>query len=113
MNFRVVSSFDIEVLGNFPNPFSNTTTFAFRVEAIEPLESLNIDIYTVSGRRIRRIGADDVNDQILTAIGYHEVIWDATDDNRRGIANGAYFYRIKAKLNGKTIEKKGKLAFFR
>jgi flagellar hook assembly protein FlgD len=113
LKFKVVSGFDIKVMGNFPNPFSNVTTFAFRIEAPEPLDDLNISIYTVSGRRIKKITPDDITSQALNSVGYHEVQWDATDDDGRNIANGIYFYRIRGKLNGKSVEKKGKIAYFR
>ncbi len=113
LRFKVVSGFDIKVIGNFPNPFANVTTFAFRIEAPEQLDDLNISIYTVSGRRIKKITPEDITSQILNSVGYHEVQWDATDDDGRDIANGIYFYRIKGKLNGKTVEKKGKIAYFR
>ena len=113
LRFKVVSSFDIKVLGNFPNPFTNVTTFAFRIEASEQLDDLEISIYTVSGRRIKKITPDDITSQILNSVGYHEVQWDATDDSGHDIANGIYFYRIRGKYNGKIVDKKGKLAYFR
>lgn len=113
LHFRVVSGFDIKVMGNFPNPFTNVTTLAFRIEAAEQLDNLEIGIYTMSGRRIKKITPEDITSQVLNSVGYHEVQWDATDDNGRDIANGIYFYRIKGKLNGKAVEKKGKLAYFR
>lgn len=114
LNFQVVSRFNIRLIGNFPNPFSNTTTIAYRIEAAENLDFLSISIYTVSGRRIRRITSDDpASGPPLNAIGYHEVLWDALDDNGRGVANGIYFYLIKGRLNGKTVERKGKIAYFR
>lgn len=113
LQFKVVSGFDIKVIGNFPNPFSNVTTLAFRIESPEQLDDLDISIYTVSGRRIRKITPEDIASQVLNSVGYHEISWDATDDDGRDIANGIYFYKIKGKLNGKTVEKKGKLAYFR
>lgn len=111
--FQVVEEFKVHVFGTFPNPFKTSTTFAFRTEAAEPLDDLTISVYTVDGRRIRKIDPQDVGDQVLTSIGYHEVVWDAMDDGGHPVANGIYFYKIRAKLNGKIIERKGKLAFFR
>ena len=113
LSFTVVSKFDIQLLGNFPNPFSNTTVFAYRVESSEPLDNLELSIYTVSGRRIKRIQPEDISSQIINSVGYHEIPWDATDDDGHSIANGIYFYQIKGRLNGKTVQKKGKLAYFR
>ncbi len=114
LHFRVVTKFDIKLVGNFPNPFANTTTFVFRVEAYEPLDRLDISIYTVSGRRIRRISSDDpTGGAPLNAVGYHEILWDATDDQGRGVANGIYFYKIKGRLGGKSVERRGKIGFFR
>lgn len=111
--FRVATDFDIRVFGTFPNPFKTTTTFAFRVDAAEPLDDISINIYTVAGQRIRKITPADVGNQVLNSIGYHEVVWDAIDDRGHPVANGIYFYKLRGKLNGKVIERKGKIAFFR
>ncbi len=113
LRFKVVTNFDIQMMGNFPNPFVNTTTFVFRVDASEQLDDLQISIYTVSGRRIRKMTPANTSDQILNSIGYHEVQWDAKDDDGHNIANGIYFYLLKGKLKGKVVEKKGKIAYFR
>jgi hypothetical protein len=111
--FRVATDFDIRVYGTFPNPFKTTTTFAFRIDAAEPLDDISISIYTVAGQRIRKISPSDVGNQVLNSIGYHEVVWDAFDDRGHPVANGIYFYKLRGKLNGKVIERKGKIAFFR
>lgn len=114
LTFNVVTQFKIRLIGNFPNPFSNTTTIAYRIEAPENLDRLTISVYTVSGRLVRRYTSDDpVSGPPLNAIGYHELIWDATDDDGHGVANGIYFYLIKGKLKGKTVEHRGKIAYFR
>ncbi len=114
LRFSVVNQFRISLIGNFPNPFSNTTTIAYRVEAPEDLDRLTISVYTVSGRRVRRFSSDEaVGGPPLNSIGYHEVIWDATDDGGHGVANGIYFYMIRGKLKGKTVEQRGKIAYFR
>ncbi len=114
LTFNVVTQFKIRLIGNFPNPFSNTTTIAYRIEAPENLDRLTITVYAVSGRLVRRFTSDDpVSGPPLNSIGYHELIWDATDDNGHGVANGIYFYLIKGKLKGKTVEHRGKIAYFR
>lgn len=107
INFLVANQFVMEWFGNFPNPFQKTTTFFYSLtdQTTEPVE---ISIYTVSGKKIRTIRETDSQ-----VINYREITWDGRDENGEAVANGVYFYRLKAKNGGQIIEKKGKLAKLR
>ncbi len=107
INFVVVNDFQLDWVGNFPNPFSKTTTFFYSLtdQTSVPVE---ISIYTVSGRKIRTLRETDAH-----VINYRELLWDGRDESGQVVANGVYFYRFIAKNGSKTIEHKGKLAKLR
>ena len=112
MHFEVASEFDLVVLGNFPNPFSEETVLAYTLTA--PAKSLSVRIYTVSGHLVR-VFRDDTPDQYgrpLTSPDYHELLWPGTDSRDRELANGVYFCRFAAEseIGGKTVERIIKLA---
>ncbi len=72
---------------NYPNPFNPSTTISFDLpEAV----SVRIDIFDVSGRRIRTL----LNEPKVA--GTHQVVWNGNDDNGKLVASGLYVYRIHA-----------------
>ena len=93
LQFEIVSSaeFTIRNVANYPNPFRSGDAegtlimFQLLVNA-----DVTIDIFTVGGRRIRRI-----NDVVGTA-GANEVPWNGLDAEGDELANGVYLYRIHA-----------------
>ncbi len=106
---QVAEDFDIELLGNYPNPFSRHTTFAYNLS--RPCEELGLKIYTASGRLIRHLDPRHFSEAPNPfGADYHELFWDGTDEHGDAVANGVYFYRISAKVSGKTVQKTGKLA---
>lgn len=107
--FIVHSTLDLIDYGNFPNPFTDRTRFTY--ELTETVDDFSLDIFTVSGRRIRRFTADNTLSELDPRVGaYHEIVWDGRSKNGDFVANGVYFYRLKVKLNDTTIERKGKIA---
>ncbi|HEX6791780.1 MAG TPA: C25 family cysteine peptidase, partial [Candidatus Krumholzibacteria bacterium] len=67
---------------NFPNPFSDSTRFLFR---ISNRASIKLEVYTVSGKFVRRI--EDLRDG-----GEVWVEWDGRDAGGGDVANGSYLY---------------------
>jgi len=74
----------------YPNPCGGPRCFSFRVSQEA---SVTISIYTVTGRRIRRLDAD-------CGQGYNQVLWDGLDADGDIPASGAYIYRIEAVASG-------------
>ena len=111
----VAENFNIHVYGNYPNPFSDKTIFAYFVELNDDLDEFEIRIYTVSGRLIKIID-HDINNPIgaidggARRKGYNELIWDGTDKDGQEVANGVYFAVVRATYQEKTIEKILKVA---
>ena len=107
--FRVAGAFDIQMLGNYPNPFQSETRFAYLFNS--PVDDMSLKIFTASGRLIRRIQPSDVlDDPNPLGADYHEILWDGLDAEGYETANGVYFYSLSAKSDGKTKTVTGKLA---
>ncbi|HEU4364458.1 MAG TPA: type IX secretion system sortase PorU [Candidatus Krumholzibacteria bacterium] len=67
---------------NFPNPFQTTTQFLFR---LSNRASVTLEIFTVSGKRVRRI--EEQRDG-----GEAWIAWDGRDAVGDDLANGTYLY---------------------
>lgn len=123
INFIVQSNFEVKIFGNFPNPFSDKTFFAYEILG-SPVEEVEFKIYTVSGRLIQSFrfpsavpgevyGFQIGGTGIPTSIGYHEIWWDGTDRDGNEVANGVYFYKFSIKHQGKVQNYTGKIARIR
>ena len=92
VNFVVVDGqvMDIQQLGNYPNPFNNTTHFVF--EHNHPFEQLDvqIEIYSISGALVKKIQQDLTPTDSRTA----EITWDGTDNSGDRLPSGVYVYRL-------------------
>ena len=106
IRFKVETQFEIQYLGNHPNPFRRETVFVYVLT--DAAERISLKIYTVAGRLIRTIEDPDMG-----GADYHEVVWDGRDAWGEEVANGVYFFRLKAEGNRKMREVTGKIARLR
>jgi len=107
--FKTASEFEIKLLGNYPNPFTESTIIGYMLTF--PVQEIKVKIYTASGRLIREINPRDISeDPNPYSADYHEVFWDGLDEEGDEIANGVYFYRITAVSGSKTLQVTGKMA---
>jgi hypothetical protein len=81
LNLTLVSAFSVH---NFPNPFSDRTTFVIGLPADG---RVSLTVYTRAGERVRR-----VMEREDRPAGVHFVPWDAVNDNHRDVAPGTYEY---------------------
>jgi hypothetical protein len=117
VKFSVSNDFQIQVFGNFPNPFKEETIISYNIINNITIDDISIKIYSVSGRLVRskplmldeKIGTD----HDIKTLGYHEVIWDGTDDDNVPVANGIYFLIFTGKYKDKTIKTTLKVAKLR
>ena len=122
LDVHVSQNFSVGVLGSYPNPFTKDNMFiAYEIRGIAFASTVALDIYTVSGRRIRTMNfpSDDPSRSfgflkggtgVPTSLGYHEVWWDGRDDSGIEVANGVYFYRFTVNTPDASQEIKGKFA---
>jgi hypothetical protein len=74
---------------NYPNPFNSQTTIIYYVANLGPTPArINIDIYDIMGRLVRRL----VNDR--KEVGKHKITWDGRDDSGANCPSGVYFAQI-------------------
>jgi hypothetical protein len=72
---------------NYPNPFNPRTIISFSVAQTPSFVTL--DVYNLKGQKIRTL-VKEMKDP-----GYYQVVWDGTDDTKKPVASGLYFYRMK------------------
>ncbi len=72
---------------NYPNPFSESTYFTFQYNLDEPID-VQINIYTVYGRKIKEIKEYGLTDRFV------KIYWDGRDEDGNSLANGTYLYKV-------------------
>ena len=97
--------FQISDVHNYPNPLKRETTFTYQLSL--DADETSITIYTTSGRVVQVLKEVSGNE------GYNEVMWDARDADGVLLANGVYFYRIRAVAGEQTTQTLGRLAVLR
>lgn len=94
---------------NYPNPFSEKTSFWFEHNQTNENLSVLINIYTVSGKLVHQI------QEQIQAEGnrINNIFWNGRDKNSEKLAKGVYIYRIIV-INsaGERAEKLQKLYLF-
>lgn len=105
IDFCIITKSTITNLMNYPNPFSSQTRFVFELTGSETPDELEIEIFTVTGKIVKRIYLDELG-PITIGKNITEYAWDGCDTYGDKLANGVYFYTVKAKLNGEEIEKR-------
>ncbi len=103
ISFRVINESTITNVFNYPNPFSTSTKFVFELTGSKIPDEFRIDILTVSGRVVKVIYQDELGD-LLIGRNITQYAWDGCDMYGKPLANGVYFYKVTAKINGKPIK---------
>ncbi len=75
----------IQLFQNNPNPFNPITNISYY---LPEAARVAIDIFDVSGRRVRRLTSGQQGP------GSHTVRWDGTNDHNTTLSTGIYFYRL-------------------
>jgi len=78
----------------FPNPFSSDTHFTMFVSDIPT--NITITVYSLMGTKVIEL-KDTANEPFFT------MLWDGKSESGSSIANGAYFYHVKAEKEGKSV----------
>jgi len=80
---------------NYPNPFNPTTTLRL---AMADDSAVNLVIYDIGGREVRQLFSGELK------AGYHDIIWDGTNDTGGKVTSGVYFARMQHDTLVKTIK---------
>ncbi len=103
--FEVITKTAISNLINYPNPFSNSTQFAYTLTGSKSPDFFKIQILTVSGKVVREITQDEIGP---LRVGTHltDYRWDGSDEYGGRLANGVYLYRLVAEeQTGEKLDK--------
>ena len=106
ITFEVINQSTITDIVNYPNPFSTNTRFVYTLTGAEQPEVFQINIYTVSGKRVKTIDFLELGE---VSVGQHitDYAWDGTDEYGDKLANGLYLYRVNFRMpQGVDLEKR-------
>ncbi len=77
---------DCSLSENYPNPFNPETTIEYN---LNENSNVQIEIFNTKGQKVKTLIDDFKN------AGYHQVIWNGTDNQNKPVSSGLYFYRLK------------------
>lgn len=104
INFKVTEEDIVTQVVNYPNPFTTRTEFVANIIGEVPDQVL-IQIFAPTGSVIKEIQTTPSEITRSSGNRYYKLAeWDGTDNYGDPIGNGAYFYKITMKRNGKVIE---------
>jgi len=83
---NVLTPMQIELIGNYPNPFNPETTIRFKMEKSAPAEVI---IYNDKGQIVKTVNT-------IATQGINSVVWDGKDNNGYPVASGVYLFRLKS-----------------
>jgi hypothetical protein len=109
--FVIAESADIAIkhVLNYPNPFTTHTEFFFEHNQAGIPMSVQIQIFTVSGKLIKTLNVSMQTDGIIS----DPIEWDGKDDFNNLIGRGAYIYRLTAHATSGKAEQIEKLVILR
>ncbi len=79
---------------NYPNPFNPSTTIRYQLDRDA---MVSLCIFDSSGKLVRVLESG-----IMAEAGQHVSIWDGRDTAGRGVASGAYFFRLSVEGSHQT-----------
>lgn len=82
---------DVVKAVNYPNPFHDRTFFRFDHNKPGASLDVEIDIYTITGQRVRTLKANSAT----TSGSIEPLAWDGTDGSGNKLGKGTYVYRVK------------------
>ena len=85
-----IMDYEFALYNAYPNPFNPTTTIEFEVPYSMDVV---LNVYDISGRLVKTL----VDETKYT--GLYSTIWDGTDQNGNGVANGLYVYKLMSNQN--------------
>ncbi|MBE9510168.1 MAG: T9SS type A sorting domain-containing protein, partial [Bacteroidetes bacterium] len=94
---------------NYPNPFSDHTTFSFEHNKSGVNMEFRLQIFTMSGNLVRSFVRQ------ITPGGYRTepMVWNGRNENGKKLSAGTYIYRIIVRSSDGTNQKvSGKMIMF-
>ena len=93
---NVINIPEITQISNYPNPFNPSTTIKLDLAESGKIELV---IYNIKGQKVKTLM------DAYSAKGHFEIIWKGVDDNKRSVASGQYFIKLKVNGREKAVRK--------
>jgi hypothetical protein len=108
LEFNVIKSekFVVNDLNNYPNPFSESTSFVFSHNQAEGKLDVILRVFNLNGQIVKTIETS------IIPAGYRSepINWNGCDDSGCRLSNGMYIYRMEVRNEaGQTDGKSSKL----
>ncbi|MCD6176633.1 MAG: T9SS type A sorting domain-containing protein [Candidatus Cloacimonetes bacterium] len=87
---------EITQISNYPNPFNPSTTINLDLAESGKIELV---IYNIKGQKVKTLL------DAYSSKGHFEIIWRGIDDNKRSVASGNYFIKLKVNGDEKAVNK--------
>jgi hypothetical protein len=104
-NASDMSPLVIDKVINFPNPFTDQTSFSFEHNFPGQNMVVNLSIYTLNGKLVKQINKTVNTNGTRNA----QITWDGTDAAGSKIARNVYIYKIQISAAGTNYQTSGKL----
>lgn len=90
---------------NYPNPFNPTTNIQFELPEAAQVELI---IFNLLGQKVRTLANEEYQP------GYHNLIWDGTNDIGEQVGSGTYLFLIRVKSDNKVLfQESRKMSFIK
>jgi hypothetical protein len=112
LSFRVSEKgiLRVENLKNYPNPFSQQTTFEFNHNLAGDELTVALTVYSLTGQPVF------TREEHMRTEGFSSepMVWDGRDGNGARVREGIYLYRVRVEgEDGRMTEKSGKLVILK
>ncbi len=87
---RVDAPDEVELFGNFPNPFNPETSIRF---ALPRKAEVYLVVYNSLGQQVKVLSSRSFS------AGFHTLRWDGTNESGRFVSSGVYLYRLLIRLS--------------
>lgn len=92
---KVVSDINYPIFMNSPNPFNHSTTIKY---TIRKSGDISLKVFDITGKLVRNLVSGN------KVPGIYSINWDGSDDLKKKLPSGVYFYQLKT-LKGKSETK--------
>jgi hypothetical protein len=110
IQFTVESESALKISDPYPNPVKEQVYFKVVISGDILPASFELQLISVNGREVAYFGKEKFPS---FHTGTNELVWNGTDKNGDVLPGGIYIYKIVSHLNGKQIEKIGKLVLLK
>ena len=95
IEFFVVDDVDltVEKLINYPNPFSDFTTFSFETNRAGDDLEITIDVLSMQGKLVKQFVYTKENSESRIS----DIVWDGKNQNGSNILGGVYIFRVSVR----------------